>query len=341
MNPLPLKPGEPKPWEAIDIPIIALIDTSALVHRAFHAIQGYDGKLLTDPKGRPINAVYGFASSILAVLEVLQPRYLVCALDVKGQLHRSKQYDQYKAHRKPVVEELKSQFPIVEEMITKLGIPHFGIPGYEADDMIGTLAKQAERNNVFAVIVTGDMDALQLVNGNVAVLSVTKGAKELTWYNSQSVVDKYGLKPDQLKDYKGLVGDSSDNIPGVPGIGPKTAAELLQHFSTLDALYAAIESESGIMNHESGGKQKPIHNSSFIIRNSLRTKLLAHKDLAMMSRELGTIDIHVPIELDLHQALANAYDRTKASAYFESLGFKSLVRRLPEAIVSVKQESLF
>jgi len=324
MNPKPLQPGEPKPWETIDKPIIALIDTSALVHRAFHAIQGYNGTLLTDPKGRPINAVYGFASSILAVLEILQPRYLVCALDVKGKLRRNMQYDQYKGQRKPAPDELKSQFPIVEEMITQLGIPHFGIPGYEADDMIGTLAKQAQEHNVFAVVVTGDMDALQLVNGNVAVLSVTKGAKELTWYNTSSVIDKYGLKPDQLKDYKGLVGDNSDNIPGVPGIGPKTAETLLNEFGGLDNLYAALES----------GKTGSV-------APKLVEKLLAHKDQAYMSKELGTIDIHVPIELDLHQALAQKYDKTQAATYFESLGFKSLIKRLPDAIVGVKQESLF
>ncbi len=316
-----------KPWDTIDKPIIALVDTSALVHRAFHAIPH-----LTDSTGRPINAVYGFVSSILAVLEQVQPRYLVCALDVKGKLAREERYEQYKAQRKPAPEELKAQFPIVTELITELGIPHFGVPGSEADDVIGTLAKQAQEQGVFAVIVTGDMDALQLVNGNVAVLSV-----ELTWYNTQSVINKYGLKPDQLRDYKGLVGDSSDNIPGVPGVGPKTAAELLGQFGTLEALYQQLE--LGITNKESGGKGIP--DSKFLIRDSLATKLKEFREQAFLSRELGTIDTHVPIELDLAEAIAKNYRKDRATAYFEKLGFKSLIRRLPDQIVMVKQERLF
>ncbi len=338
MNPKPLVSWEKKPWQEITRPIIALIDTSALVHRAFHAIPH-----LTDPQGRPINAVYGFVSSILAVLEQVQPRYLVCALDVKGKLHRSDKYDQYKAQRKPTDEALKSQFPIVTELIEELGIPHFGIPGHEADDVIGTLAKQAQENNVFAVIVTGDMDALQLVNGNVAVLSVTKGAKELTWYNTQSVVDKYGLEPHQLRDYKGLMGDSSDNIPGVPGVGPKGAQALLQHFGTLDALYEALEGNEGTKLEARGSSlgKSETPDSSFQLRDSLRAKLLEFKDQAYLSRDLGTIDIHVPIELDLEQAIAKNYRRDTAATFLESLGFKSLIRRLPEQIVMVKQESLF
>ena len=328
-----------RPWEKIDKPIIALIDTSALVHRAFHAIPH-----LTDSRGRPINAVYGFVSSILAVLEQVKPRYLVCALDVKGKLVRSEKYEQYKAQRKPTDENLKSQFPIVTELIDELGIPHFGVLGSEADDVIGTLAKQAQAQGVFAVIVTGDMDALQLVNGNVAVLSVTKGAKELTWYDTQSVIDKYGLKPDQLRDYKGLVGDASDNIPGVPGVGPKTAEGLLREFGDLDTLYKALEKPQEKLenrNSKIGESKSLVSSFQFLISDRLRAKLLEYKDQAYLSRELGTIDVHVPIELDLAEAIAKNYSQERATKYFETLGFKSLIRRLPEQIVMVKQESLF
>ena len=314
-----IQPWDKKPWEEIDQPLLALIDTSALVHRAFHAIP-----ILNDPQGRPINAVYGFVSSILAVVEQVRPRYLVCALDVKGELKRKQSYEQYKAHRKPTDEALKSQFPIVTELIQELGIPHFGIPGYEADDVIGTLAKQAQNKKAFAIIVTGDMDALQLVNGNVAVLSVTKGAKELTWYNTDSVREKYGLEPDQLRDYKGLVGDSSDNIPGVPGIGPKGAEQLLVEYKHLDELYQALEA----------GTAKNVS-------PKLAEKLLANKEIAFLSRELGTIDTHVPIDLDLSAAIVRNYSKEKAGKYLETLGFKSLIKRLPEQIVMVKQESLF
>jgi DNA polymerase-1 len=188
------------------------------------------------------------------------------------------------------------------------------------------------------------MDALQLVNGNVAVLSVTKGAKELTWYNTQSVIDKYGLKPEQLRDYKGLMGDSSDNIPGVPGVGPKTAQQLLSEFGTLEALYEALETAStNEVRVTTHGKTDPelVRRTSYVVKDTLRTKLLQYKAQAFLSKELGTIDIHVPIELDLAHAIAKNYHREKAATHLESLGFKSLIRRLPEQIVMVKQESLF
>ncbi|MBI4032767.1 DNA polymerase I, partial [Candidatus Berkelbacteria bacterium] len=265
--------------EADETPSLVLIDAHALLHRSFHAIP-----MLTH-RGQAVNAVYGFASTILHVIEELKPTYLAVAFDEPGPTFRHEDFAAYKAHRPETPESLQSQFPLARQLTRNFGIPYFGIPGYEADDIIGTLTKQAEGKDVDVIIVTGDHDAYQLINESVKVYNVSRGTKAAEFIDADAVRRRYGFGPESMLDYKALRGDVSDGIPGVPGVGEKTAAKLIAQFGTVEQLYEALEY----------AKDKKLEGVS----DKLRALLTEHAETAFLSKKLATIRADVPIALDL------------------------------------------
>lgn len=286
-----------------------IIDGNALIHRAFHALPP-----LTTKKGEQVNAVYGFASILLKVMKDVKPDYIAASFDLRAPTFRHKEYKEYKAHRVKAPQELYDQIPRVKELVQAFNIPIFEQEGFEADDIIGTVAEKLNGRPIETIIVTGDMDTLQLVNDQTKVFTLKGGVNETTEYGPAEVKERYGLEPDQMIDYKALRGDPSDNIPGVPGIGEKTAVELLKEFGTVDALYAAIEKKSAKLK-----KVKP----------RILELLITHKREAELSKKLATIVRTVPINFVLNAAKAHEYDREKVIRLFQELEFRSLLAKLP------------
>ncbi len=291
--------------------ILVLLDGNALIHRAYHALPP-----LTTKNGETVQAVYGFAMTLLSVLEKFHPEYIAATFDLKGPTFRDELYADYKATRVAAPDDLYAQIPRVKEMVQAFNIPIYELPGFEADDVIGTLAEQATRlrqgpdgakeENIQVIIVTGDSDELQLVTPSVKVFMLRKGIKDIVLYDEQAVREKYGFAATLIPDYKGLAGDSSDNIPGVAGVGAKTATTLLQTFGTLENIYAHLPE----------------------VKESVRKKLEADKEKAFLSKELGTIHREAPVTLDLPACVAREYDRTAVTTLFQELSFFSLIKRL-------------
>lgn len=247
-----------------------IIDGSSLMYRAFYALP-----LLETKKGQYTNAVYGFATMLFKLLETIKPEFIVVAFD-KGKItFRNEIFDQYKAHRKETPQELSMQIPLIHEFLAAMNISLLEEAGYEADDIIGTLANNAVKNNKQVVIVTGDKDALQLINDDITVMLTKKGISEMQEFDKDVFKEVYGLDCSQLIDLKALMGDSSDNIPGVPGVGEKTATKLLSEYETLEQLYENIDKVSG---------------------KKLQEKLSENKELAFVSQKLARINISVPVE---------------------------------------------
>ncbi len=251
----------------------------------------------------PTNAAFGFTSMLLNLLNKEKPHYLAVAFDVKGPTFRHKEYKEYKATRTKAPDELYIQIPLAKEILDTLSIPYFEAPGFEADDLLGTLAHQAEQlGNLMTYIVTGDKDALQLITDRTHVIMPVKGFSQTMDYDHQAVIDKFGLTPKQIPDLKGLQGDSSDNIKGVEGVGAKTAQKLLQKYQTVEKIYQHIDEISG----------------------KLKERLVNDKENAFKSKELATIVIDAPGKLDLESSRIDHYDKTKIIELFNKLGFRSL-----------------
>jgi len=206
---------------------LVLIDGNAILHRAFHALPPLNNK-----DGKPTNAVYGFFSMLFKIIEDLRPEYLIVCFDRKKPTFRKEMYVGYQAKRPKMSDDLVPQVDIVHKALDSAKIAHFGIDGYEADDLIGTFSKQGAEKNLQVIIVSGDRDLLQLINSHVLMLAPIVGITKMTLFDESKVREKYGLNPTQFIDYKALVGDSSDNYPGVTGIGPKTAADLLNKYQS-------------------------------------------------------------------------------------------------------------
>lgn len=247
-----------------------LIDGNSLANRAFYAIP-----MLSNSKGFITNAIYGFCNMLFRVMEEEKPQYIAVAFDKGKIVFRHADYSQYKAHRKGTPDELRPQFPILKELLNALNIAVFEAEGYEADDLIGTLACQGDKNGLEVIILTGDRDALQLISPNVRVYLTKKGITELEKYNEQSLKEKYGLTPAQMIDLKGLMGDASDNIPGIPGVGEKTALKLVQEYGSLEEVLANSEAFKG---------------------KKLGILLEEYKDQALLSKKLATINCGVSLE---------------------------------------------
>lgn len=311
--------------------LVVLIDGNALVHRAFHAIP-----TLTTKDGVLVNAVYGFVSTLFHILENLHPEYIVCTFDVSRETFRNKIYPKYKATRVKAPAELYAQFPLVKEVCKVLNIPQFAVKGYEADDVIGTIAKKLMANGqeLKALIATGDQDTLQLINSSTAVYNLGRGIKKAEVIDEKRFQEKYGFPAKYMVDFKALRGDPSDNIPGVPGVGEKTAINLVKDFGSIERLYDFLEGK--IQN----SKSKSQINSK-ISNPKLQKLLLDNKDQAFLSKKLATIVQDVPLDFKLVDAKVHDYDKNLAENLFRKLGFKSLLKRLPEAKLSHNQDQLF
>ncbi len=289
-----------------------IIDGNALLHRAWHALPP-----LQTPKGVVVNAVYGFLMVLLKALNEMRPAYIAVTFDTKAPTFRDEMYTEYKAQREAQPQELYDQIPILKNVLAAFHVPVFEKDGWEADDVIGTIAhkitksiRQPADHKITTLIATGDLDTLQLVNEHTKVMTLRKGITDTVVYDEAAVKERFGLAPSQMIDYKALRGDPSDNIPGVKGIGEKTATELLQNFGTLDGVYKNIESEK--------------------IKEGVRTKLRAQKDEATLSKKLVTIVTDVPIDFDLAACKWGGIDEPKVVALFQELGFRSLLSRLPK-----------
>ena len=292
---------------------LVIFDGHALVHRGYHAIP-----YLTTKEGTPTNAVYGFTMMMLLALRELKPDFVAVAWDAPGKTFRHSQYEAYKATRKKADQELYDQLPITKEVVGAFNIPLIEMPGFEADDIIGSLSAQYEKN-LDVVVVTGDMDELQLVSESTTVFTMRKGFSDTFIYDTKAVKDKYGVSPSEFIVYKALKGDTSDNIPGVSGIGDKTATDLVSNYHTLDNIYKNID------------KLKP----------AVAKKLEDGKKEAYLSEELSTIKRDLKLKFDIKEAAIHDYDRKKVYDLFHKLEFKSLLAKLPAEKATDEQTSAF
>jgi len=283
---------------------LVLIDSNSLIYRAFFAVPP-----LTTTKGELANATFGFASILLKSIEQTSPQHLAAAFDLPVPTFRHERDATYKATRRPMPDELRPQIERVKELLGKFGIPIYSLPGYEADDVIGALARQAEKAGVETIIVSGDLDPLQLVTPRTKLMTTRQGFQNTVIYDEEMIRQRYGLRPDQMVDYKALKGDTTDNIPGVPGVGEKTAAKLIAENATLEGVYADL--------------------TRFTPR--LREALETNKAQVFNSRELARIVTDLPVRLDLQKTRRTSYDRAGVLELFRDLEFRSLVPRLPPA----------
>ena len=288
---------------------IVLIDGNSILNRAFYGIMG--NKMLTTPDGKYTNAVYGFLAILFKVLEDIEPEYLMVTFDLKAPTARHKLYDGYKATRKGMPNELAEQMPILKDILKSMNIKVIEKEGYEADDVLGTMAKRAEKDGFDVTIVSGDRDTFQLTSNRVKVrIPHTKmGKTETETFGREEVLKKYGVTPKQLIEVKGLQGDTSDNIPGVPGIGEKTALDLVKKYKNIDGIYEAIEKGEDDL--------KP----------KARERLLENKELAMLSRTLGTINLEVPIEENLEGFKIKEWNKEEVFSKFKELNFNRFIDR--------------
>jgi DNA polymerase-1 len=295
--------------------ILVLVDGNALVHRGFHALP----PTFRTKSGELVNGVFGFTSVLLKVFEELKPEYVVCAFDLAKKTFRHEEYAQYKAKRVSAPQELYDQFTRVKEVVKVLNIPIFEKEGFEADDIIGTICQIEEQDERVdkIIVVTGDLDTLQLVSPKVKVLTLKKGVSETVFYGEKETEERFNLKVSQLVDYKGLRGDPSDNIPGVKGIGEKTAKKLLQKFESIEEIYKSLKDQKEEV-------------ESLVGKRVVRL-LEEDKKQAFLSKDLGLIRKNVPLNFDLNKAILKDYDQEKAVELFVELGFRSLIKRLPES----------
>ena len=288
---------------------LVLIDGNSIMNRAFYGIMG--SKALTTKDGKYTNAIYGFLAILFKLLEEEKPDYIGVTFDLKAPTARHKMYEGYKANRKGMPTELAEQMPIIKDVLRAMNIDIIEKEGYEGDDVIGTLSRYGEQKGLEVVILSGDRDTFQLATDNVRInIPRTKGGKtETEIFNREKVKEVYGIEPKQLIEVKGLQGDASDNIPGVPGIGEKTALSLVQKYETIDNLYKKLESGEADVK----GKQKE--------------KLEQNKDLAYLSRTLGEINTKVPIEDTLEELKLEEWDKPKVLELFKELNFKRYIDR--------------
>ncbi|MBS4176070.1 DNA polymerase I [Lederbergia citrea] len=291
---------------------LMLIDGNSIAYRAFFALP-----LLNNDKGIHTNAVYGFTTMLMKVLEEEKPTHILVAFDAGKTTFRHSTFKEYKGGRQKTPPELSEQFPFVRELLDAYGIKRYELENFEADDIIGTLAVKAEQEGFEVKVISGDKDLTQLSTGHITVGITRKGITDIEEYTPAHIQEKYGLTADQIIDMKGLMGDQSDNIPGVPGVGEKTAIKLLKQFETLENLLANIDQVSG---------------------KKLKERLEEFKDQAIMSKELATITKEAPVTVTVDELSFEGYDVEKLSAVFKELGFNSLLGKLEGADEIVSEE---
>jgi len=284
---------------------LVLIDGNAIMHRAYHALPP-----LTTPDGKPAHVVYGFVSMIIKIFHALKPTHFAVAFDRPGPTFRNELYKEYQIQRPKMEDDFISQIPMVHDVVKAFGIPIFELDGFEADDMIGTIAKQRKSKKIDQVIiVTGDRDILQLVEDEkVLVFMPTKGLSEGKLYSEADVLERMGVVPKRIIDLKALMGDASDNYPGVAGIGPKTAIHLLNEFGSVENIYTSLEKSN--------------------VSDGVKTKLLAGKESAFLGVTLATIRTDAPIHFEPAKAVITTLDTPEVRNTLASLRFSSLLRRI-------------
>lgn len=277
------------------------VDGNSLLYRAFYAMPPF-----TTKNGEPAGAVYGFFSMLLSALDTISPDAILIAFDKKGKTFRHNMYNEYKGTRKPMPEDLIPQVPMLKKALTEMGITILEMEGYEADDILGAMSKVATDSELKSVLLTGDKDSFQLVDDNCSVLLTRKGVSETVIVDENKLYEMYELTPTQIVDLKGFMGDSSDNIPGVPGVGEKTALKLLHQYGNMDGVYEHIEE----------------------IKGKLKEKLLVNKEIAYLSRELATIQTNIELGITIDDVSFCGLEEETTKPVFEGLGFNSLVKRL-------------
>lgn len=281
---------------------LIVIDGNSLANRAFYAIP-----LLSNSKGIITNAVYGFTTMLMRLIRQEQPDYLAVAFDVSRKVFRHEQYADYKAQRKGMPEELRGQMDLIKDVLRAMNIAICELEGYEGDDVIGTMVRWAEQQGLESIIVTGDKDSLQLITEKTTVYLTRKGISELDVYDYATFTEEYNLVPDQIRDLKGLMGDASDNIPGVPGVGEKTALKLLHQYGTVEELYQHLSDFNG---------------------KKLGEKLRDNEEQAHLSKQLATIHCQIPLEFSLEQLAFQEFDRGALIALYKELELRALLREL-------------
>ncbi|CDF58136.1 DNA polymerase I [Thermobrachium celere] len=282
---------------------LLIIDANSLLNRVFYALPPMNTR-----DGRHTNAIYGLSVILLKIVKEFNPRYIAAAFDKKAPTFRHIEFEEYKAGRKKMPDELSQQFPIAKELLKAFNVGIYEIEGYEADDIIGTISKKFEEQGYEILILTGDKDSLQLVSNNTKVMITKKGITDLEIYDVEHIKQKYGLEPIKIIDLKGLMGDSSDNIPGVPGIGEKTAIKLLMEFGSIENIYENLDN---------------------ITAKKVKENLISYKESAFLSKKLATINRDVPIDFELNEMDIQNCDFTEVRRIFEELEFKSLLSKLP------------
>ncbi len=283
---------------------LLLADSNSLIYRGYFAIPP-----LTTTKGELVNAAFGFASILLKVIEMYPPQHIAACFDLPAPTFRKELDATYKATRKPMPDDLRPQFERCKEFLDKFGVPMYSLAGFEADDVIGTLAKQAEAAGLDTLILSGDLDTLQLVTPHVHLMTTRQGFQNTVIYDPAKIMERFGLRPDQMVDYKALKGDPSDNIAGVPGVGEKTAAKLIADHGSIEGVYDDL------------AKLTP----------KLRAALEANRDQVLHSRTMSRIVVDVPVSLELDRTRRGSYDRPTVVEMFRDLEFRSLIPRLPPA----------
>jgi len=283
-----------------------LVDGQGLLYRAFYALPQ-----LATTYGQIVNAVYGFTMILIRLLEEEKPEYILITFDTPVPTFRHKEYKEYKAHRKKMPDELISQIPLIKEIINNYNIAICSKEGYEADDVIGTIAKEAEKRNCNTIIVTGDKDAFQLISPNTKIMTTIKGVTEVKIYDEEGIKKKYGVEPEKIVDILALKGDSSDNIPGVPGIGEKTALALIKEFGSLENI---------------------LNNPDKISKKSLREQIKEYEDQIKMSKKLATIVREVPIDYDFDSFKVKSPNYEELWKIFNKLEFKNLLKKIAPEI---------
>lgn len=294
---------------------LIIIDSNSVIHRAFHALPA-----LTTGKGEQVGAVYGFLLVFLKIVKEFKPDFIAACFDFPAPTFRHKRFKDYKAKRPPAPKELYNQIPIVKEILKAFRVPIFEREGFEADDIIGTIAKKFPQKQVFpkteTIILSGDLDTLQLINKNTKVYLLRRGVKNTMLYDKPLVREKYsGLNPDQLIDLRALKGDASDNIPGISGIGEKTAINLLKQFGTIKALYEELDKKS---------------KKSEDVKPKIKNLLIREKEQAFLSKELAEIQKNVPVNISVKKSQWGKYDKEEVLKILRDLGFHTLIKRLSE-----------
>lgn len=283
---------------------LILIDGNSLLFKAFYATS-YTDNYMVNRNGIPTNGVYGFARMVEKIIST-NPKYVIVAFDYGKKTFRNELLDTYKATRKETPQELVPQFALAREYLTAHNITWYEVEGYEGDDIIGTLVDFGEKNNLKVSVYTGDKDANQLISSQTTIYSTVKGVTELDIYNEQTLLDKYGLKPDQFRDFLGLMGDSSDNIPGIKGVGEKTALKLLHQYGTIE----------GLQEHQDE------------IKGKMGEKIRAGMEDALMSKKVATILRDIPIDVDLEKATYQGYDYETLKSFYEKYDMNSLIKSM-------------